>query len=307
MNIFASDGSSLQWSISRSLGPDSIVLPGTAMPITVTLSPLRPGHLVDLEYRLDGGPVRQINLLPAASDPISPARAFQAVLPAQLAGVVEFLPVLLDSGKAISPRLAAAPELASRYRVGQPAARALPLEPLPPREAPAGPLPQWAWSSTFLGTLRARLSKEVVGPTPDGLRINWHVVEGSLIGPGLQASVLPGATDWMRIREDGVAIVNVLACFQTDSGAKIFGSYGGYFDLGPEGFNRALRNQFDPHPPVVVTPTYATAAPELAWLNRVQCVGVGRVNMSAQEVEFDVYTIQVGGRLPSTAPDYCQL
>ena len=59
---------------------------------------------------------------------------------------------------------------------------------------------------------------------------------------------------------------------------------------------RALRDEFDELPPVVVTPTYATADKQLAWLNRAQCIGVGRVDMMALRVEFDVYIVQVGGR-----------
>jgi hypothetical protein len=144
------------------------------------------------------------------------------------------------------------------------------------------------------------VSQETVGPTPDGLRIDWHVTEGKFVGPHFEAVVLPQATDWMRIRRDGVAIVSVQACFETPAGARIYGSYGGIFDLGPDGYARALRNDFDPLPPVVVTPTYATADKELAWLNRAQCVGVGRVDMVAKRVEFDVYLIQVGGHKPTS-------
>jgi truncated hemoglobin YjbI len=145
--------------------------------------------------------------------------------------------------------------------------------------------------------LTAGLRKEVVGVTPDGLRINWHVETGSFVGPGLDAIVLPGAADWMRIRRDGVAIVSVQACFETRAGVRVYGSYGGIFDLGPDGYVRALRDEYDHLPPVVVTPTYATADPQLEWLNRAQCVGVGRVDMAALRVEFDVYVVRVGDRV----------
>lgn len=155
---------------------------------------------------------------------------------------------------------------------------------------------RWAWDTTFLGSLTATLRKEVVGVTPDGLRINWHVKTGTFTGPGLDAIVLPGAADWMRIRRDGAAIVSVQACFETKDGARVFGSYGGIFDLGPDGYNRALRDEYDHLPPVVVTPTYATADPRLQWLNRAQCIGVGRVDMTAFRVEFDVYVVRVGDR-----------
>ena len=161
--------------------------------------------------------------------------------------------------------------------------------------------PRWAWETTFLGSLTATLRKEVVGVTPDGLRINWHVKTGTFTGPGLDAIVLPGAADWMRIRRDGAGIVSVQACFETQDGARVFGSYGGIFDLGPDGYNRALRDEYDHLPPVVVTPTYATADPRLQWLNRAQCIGVGRVDMTAFRVEFDVYVVRVGDRVRQPA------
>ncbi len=87
---------------------------------------------------------------------------------------------------------------------------------------------------------------------------------------------------------------------ETRTGERIYGSYGGLFDLGPDGYARALRDDFDPLPPVVVTPMYATADPRFEWLNRAQCIGVGRVDMSALRVEFDVYVVRVGDRANST-------
>jgi hypothetical protein len=136
----------------------------------------------------------------------------------------------------------------------------------------------------------------VVGATPDGLRINWHVREGAFVGPGFDAIVLPVTGDWMRIRPDGVGIVDVRASVETRAGARIFSSYGGIFDLGADGYARALRDEFDPLPPFICAPTYATADKELEWLNRAQCIGVGRVDMMARRVEFDVYVVQVGAR-----------
>jgi Protein of unknown function (DUF3237) len=155
---------------------------------------------------------------------------------------------------------------------------------------------RWAWETRFLGSLRADLRKELVGAMPDGLRINWHVKEGTFAGPGLDAVILPGAADWMHIRKDGIAIVSVRACFETRDHVRVYGTYGGIFDLGPDGYARALRDDYDPLPPVVVTPTYETADPRLEWLNRAQCIGVGRVDMTEFRVEFDVYVVLVGER-----------
>jgi truncated hemoglobin YjbI len=155
---------------------------------------------------------------------------------------------------------------------------------------------RWAWETRFLGSLRADLRKELVGAMPDGLRINWHVKEGTFAGPGLDAVILPGAADWMHIRKDGIAIVSVRACFETRDHVRVYGTYGGIFDLGPDGYARALRDDYDRLPPVVVTPTYETADPRLEWLNRAQCIGVGRVDMTEFRVEFDVYVVRVGER-----------
>ncbi len=173
----------------------------------------------------------------------------------------------------------------------------------------------WAWDTSFLGSLRAVLHKEVVGPMSDGLRVNWHITEGTFVGPNLDAVVLPGAADWMHIRPDGIAIINVQACFETREHVRVYGSYGGVADFGREGYARALRDEYDPYPPAVVTPTYETADPRLEWLNRAQCIGVGRVDMSALRAEFDIYVVRVGERAhqagdentmmrqPASAPD----
>ena len=165
---------------------------------------------------------------------------------------------------------------------------------------------RWAWGTTFLGSLRAVLRAEVVGAMSDGLRINWHVTEGTFVGPGFDAVVLPGAADWMHIRQDGIAIVNVQACFETREHVRVYGSYGGVFDLGRDGYARALRGEYDRLPPVVVTPTYATAAPRFEWLNRAQCIGVGRVDMTALRVEFDVYVVRVGERAQEASSDVAE-
>ena len=81
---------------------------------------------------------------------------------------------------------------------------------------------------------------------------------------------------------------------RTRTGAQIDSLYSGIFDLGAAGYGRAMRGEFDPLPPFVVTPTYASADKELAWLNRAQCIGVGRVDMKALRADYDVYVVSVG-------------
>jgi hypothetical protein len=217
---------------------------------------------------------------------VSNVPLLRAALPGELGGVVGQLPVLRLVAQELSSRL--------QTPVKTPACEERPVAGAVSRQ------PRWAWDTTFLGSFTGMLRKEVVGVTPDGFRIDWHLKEGSFVGPDIDLVVLPGTADWARIRKDGVGIVSVQACFETRTGERIYCSYGGVFDLGPDGYARALRDEFDPLPPAVVTPTFATAHPRFAWLNRVQCIGVGRVDMNALRVEFDVYVVRVGDRADPT-------
>ncbi len=290
----ARDGSALWWGDADTPQPPQVVPPGAATPIAVAVSPMRPGHAVTVEYRVNGGPVREaIGLIePRIHD--QNARIFRAVLPGQSGGLVEFLPVLRFAGQPISARLAESTEC-PRYQVGCGAAPAEVKDLRAPIARPPGE-PRWNWDARFLGACTITLDKQVVGPGPDGLRIIWRFVEARFAGPVLEGAFLPGAADFMRIRADGVAIVQVQGCVETRKGARIYTSYGGNLDLGRDGYDRALRGEFDPWPPFVCASTYATADKELEWLNRAQCLIVGRVNMKALRVESDAYFIHVGGR-----------
>jgi hypothetical protein len=162
---------------------------------------------------------------------------------------------------------------------------------------------RWAWDTSFLGSLSATLCKDFVSATPEGLLINWSAEEGIIVGPDFDGVLLPGALDRMHIRPDGIAIVNVQCCIETKDRARVYCSYGGILDLGPDGYARALRDEYDRLPPVVVTPTFVTADSRLDWLNRAQCIAVGRVDMTALRVEYDVYLVRVGDQAHHASND----
>jgi hypothetical protein len=291
----ASDGSALWWGAADTPGPPQIVAPGAGAPVLAAVSPIRPGHSVAVEYRVNGGPIREaIGVLePRVHD--ANARIFRAVVPGQPDGLVEFLPVLRFAGQPISARLSELDQC-PWYRVGCASGPVLTSD-LPPVTTPrSADESRWQWDAKFLGAATIQLRKEVVGVVSDGFRIIWHFVEARFVGPVLEGRFLPGAADWMRIRPDGVAIVHVEGCIETRSGARVYTTYGGNLELGRDGYARALRGEFDPWPPFVCAPTYATADKELEWLNRAQCLIVGRVDMKALTVESDAYFIEVGGR-----------
>ena len=288
----ASDGSALWWGGADAPGPPQIVAPGAGAVVLAAVSPMRPGHSVAVEYRVDRGPVREA--IGVLEPPVhgAKARIFRAIVPGQSDGLVEFLPVLRFAGQPISTRLLEMAEC-PRYLVG---CAAPPVETLNlgPNPTPSLPESRWPWDTRFLGSCTIQLRKEVVGALPDGLRINWRFEEARFVGPVLEGAFLPGAADWMRIRPDGVGLVQVLGCIETRTGARVYTSYGGMVDLGRDGYARALRGESDPLPSFVGAPTFTTADKALEWLNRAQCLVVGRVDMKALRVEYDAYAIEVG-------------
>ena len=186
------------------------------------------------------GPVRQAIGLPEPRVHDLNARIFRAVLPGQSGGLVEYLPVLRFAGQPISPGLGESAQC-PRYQVGRGAVET--ADPSPASSAERAGEPRWDWGTRFLWSATIIIRKEVVGELPDGLRINWNVVEGSFAGPGHEGIVLPGATDLMRIRKDGIGVVNVTEVLQTRRGARLYCSYGGIFELGAAGYARALLRQ----------------------------------------------------------------
>ena len=238
----ASDGSTLWWGGADTPGPPPIVTPGKEAPIMVAVSPMRPGHSVAVEYRVNCGPIREAigALEPRIHDVAT--RIFRVVLPSQPNGVVDFLPVLRFAGQPISTRLSALTEC-PRYQVTEPTA---PVDGpnLPPEPRGGRQESRWPWNATFLGACTIQLRKEVVGAMADGLRVNWRFVEARFVGPVLEGAFLPGAADCMRIRPDGVGIVQVIGCIETRTGARVSTSYGGVVDLGRDGYARVLRGEF---------------------------------------------------------------
>lgn len=158
-----------------------------------------------------------------------------------------------------------------------------------PKPAPSAPLGPPA---RFLAHVSVQLAQpEVVGETPEGLRINYYLAGGTVSGPGLNAVVEPKGGDWMLIRRDGVGVPHIRAVLRLPDGSIALTEYSGTFDLGANGYADALRGAFPPAPPLALAPRFSTASNEFGWLNRVQCVGTGHVVMATSRVEYDLFAL----------------
>lgn len=135
---------------------------------------------------------------------------------------------------------------------------------------------------------------ELIGPVAEGIRANYYVSGGKVEGPKVNGKVLPVGGDWITIRTDGVGILDVRATIETNDGALIYTAYSGVSDLGKDGYQKVLQQEAPPVIDLHIVPRYYTAHPEYEWLNRVQCVGVGQVDMIKSEVAYDIYAIRPG-------------
>jgi len=133
---------------------------------------------------------------------------------------------------------------------------------------------------------------EVIGPVAEGIRVNFYVTTGEVTGPKVRGIFRPVGGDWLTIRTDGVGILDVRATIETHDHALIYVSYSGVADMGEDGYRKFLQGALPPKVPLRVAPRFQTAHPAYQWLNRLQCINIGEVDMERFEVRYDVYALR---------------
>ncbi len=82
----------------------------------------------------------------------------------------------------------------------------------------------------------ARLGgREIIGPVPEGLRVNAQVTGGEVTGPKVAGKLRALSGDWVTVRRDGIAILDVRTTIETNDGAPIYVTYSGTSDRGEDG------------------------------------------------------------------------
>lgn len=267
---------------------------GAPLDVWWRVSPAHPSHQLVVERRVNGLRKPAVRAWPDGPLAEPASQRFRAQLPAcEVGDTVEYAPVLTRAGLVVA-------ELPVRTVRGVPApataATAAATNPQPASPLFTGTVPRYDWGADFLGAFTVQLAKppESFGPAPDGLHITFYIASGEIHGPRINARIRGEGGDWMLVRRDGVGVADVRITYETDDGALLLSRYYGIFDLGPDGYERALRNDYDPLPPLVLAPQFITSHPDWLWLNRLQCLAVGRVTMADLLVRFDLYAIRVG-------------
>jgi hypothetical protein len=85
---------------------------------------------------------------------------------------------------------------------------------------------------------------------------------------------------------------HVRATIETHDNALIYIAYTGVGDLGEDGYQKFFQGELPRALPLRVVPRFHTAHPAYQWLNRLQCLNIGEVDLERFEVRYDVYAIQ---------------
>lgn len=128
----------------------------------------------------------------------------------------------------------------------------------------------------------------VIGQTSVGLRRVIPILGGTVVGPRLQGTILPGGADWQYVRPDGVLDLEARYTIRTTDGVLVSVTNRGLRHGPPEIIDRVMRGE--PVPPGsyyfrTVARFEAPAGP-LDWLNKGIFVGVAERRPDAAIVRF---------------------
>jgi hypothetical protein len=112
---------------------------------------------------------------------------------------------------------------------------------------------------------------------------------GEVGGPKLKGKLAPVGGDWLLIRRDGIAILDVRATIESHDGALIYLPFTGVCDLRPGGYDDFLNGTLAEKAAIRAVPRFQTSHPNYLWINRLQCLSVGDVDLSTGLVRYDVY------------------
>ena len=133
-----------------------------------------------------------------------------------------------------------------------------------------------------MGVLHVQLGDMVeVGGGPKGPRVIVDVVSIDLQSDKITASLATNdAADWLTIADDGkLGCLDVRFTLKTNDGAFIFVEYQGRGDM-----EAGL---------IAAAPTFQTGSEKYAWLNNIQAILAGNVNLETGALVYNLYEVKV--------------
>ena len=157
---------------------------------------------------------------------------------------------------------------------------------------------KYEYIMTFLGYAPSTPEEQaqcyqIFGETPNGFQMVGRSPGGYIEGPRIKGTIHEGA-DWMTIRStDDTVCVNARNTLKTDDGEMILMEYNGIIHDEAENFAKRWMFQGESFPDAYFrTAIFFTAKQDgnYDWLNRLVCVGVGK--MDSRGGYYDIYAIK---------------
>ena len=133
-----------------------------------------------------------------------------------------------------------------------------------------------------MGVLHVQLGDMVeVGGGPKGPRVVVDVVSIDLQSDKITASLATNdAAHWLTIADDGkLGCLDVRFTLKTNDDAFIYVEYQGRGDM-----EAGL---------IAAAPTFQTGSEKYAWLNNIQAISAGNVNLETGELVYNLYEVKV--------------
>jgi hypothetical protein len=131
----------------------------------------------------------------------------------------------------------------------------------------------------FAFEVRAQVADPlVVGELPNGTRRIIDILGGTVEGPGISGTILPGGADWQMIRRgDGFTDVDARYTIRTDRGSLIYVSNIGIRHAPAEVMERLNAGETVDQSEIYfrAIPKFETGDPELEWLMRSIFISTG--------------------------------
>lgn len=142
---------------------------------------------------------------------------------------------------------------------------------------------------TFAFELRAVVgAPEEIGESRAGRRRIVPILGGTVEGPELSGTIVPGGADWQLIQSDGFSELDTRYVIQADDGAMVYVQNTGMRHAPREVMMQLLAGQ-EVDPGLVyfrTVPRFETAAASLQWLTRSVFIGVGTRQPDVVLIEF---------------------
>ena len=149
--------------------------------------------------------------------------------------------------------------------------------------------PSLEYKLEYLFSRRSRVRREMIGPVAEGFRVNVYTESGEVRGPALNGTCGEGG-DWFTLRRDGMGVVDSRVMIHAADGALIYTFYTGLVDFGEDAYAQIERGELPTPGPLHVAARFQTAAPQYAWLNRIQAIAIGRNDLEGNL--WDTYAIR---------------